>query len=57
VEPERTLARLFRFLGVEDGAETVRRCVSGAAFEHLSGGRARGTENRASLFRKGVIGD
>jgi hypothetical protein len=56
-EPERALATLFRFLGVDDGAETVRRCIASAAFERLSGGRARGLENRASLFRKGVSGD
>ena len=56
-EPERPLATLFRFLGVDDGAETVRRCVADAAFERLSGGRARGVENRASLFRKGATGD
>ena len=56
-EPERALARLLRFLGVDDGSDAVARCLAAASFEGLSGGRARGSEDRASLFRKGIVGD
>ena len=56
-EPVPTLARLCRFLGVDDRETLVRGCVEAASFERLSGGRARGQENLGSFFRKGVSGD
>ncbi|HKX11447.1 MAG TPA: sulfotransferase [Stellaceae bacterium] len=56
-EPGPTLARLCRFLGVDDGESVVRGCVEAASFERLSGGRPRGQENLGSFFRKGVTGD
>ncbi|HTS91722.1 MAG TPA: sulfotransferase [Stellaceae bacterium] len=56
-EPEPALAALLRFLGVDHGSDAVRRCLSAAVFERLSGGRGRGREDRASLFRKGIVGD
>jgi Sulfotransferase domain len=52
-----TLARVCRFLGVDDRENVVRRCVENASFERMTGGRARGQENRGSFFRKGVSGD
>jgi len=52
-----TLARIFRFLGVDDSKEVAERCASAASFEQLSGGRMRGEENLDSFFRKGVVGD
>ena len=51
------LTRIFRFLGVDDRLETAERCTQEAAFEKLSGGRARGKEDIESFFRKGVVGD
>lgn len=55
--PREQIEELLRFLGVEHDPATVRHCVDGASFEALSGGRARGEEDRASFFRKGVAGD
>ncbi|HXP73223.1 MAG TPA: sulfotransferase [Stellaceae bacterium] len=52
-----TLAAIFRFLGVDPGADVVQHCIKAASFETLSGGRARGQENPGSFFRKGVVGD
>ena len=51
------LRRMFTFLGVKSTHHDIERCVSAASFATLSGGRALGEENRASFFRKGVIGD
>jgi sulfotransferase family protein len=56
-EPVPTFARVCRFLGVDDDEPILRRCLEEASFERLSGGRARGQENRDSFFRKGVAGD
>jgi hypothetical protein len=55
--PVPTLARIFQFLGVDDGDAVVERCLREASFEKLSGGRARGEERLDSFFRKGVVGD
>lgn len=54
--PEGELKRLLEFLGADASEQVVRRCVSAASFERLSGGRERGQE-AASFFRKGVAGD
>ncbi len=55
--PVPTLARAFRFLGVDHGDALVERCLEAGSFERLSGGRARGPEQLDSFFRKGVVGD
>ena len=52
-----TLARLCRFLGVDDRAEVLQPCLEKTSFAKLSGGRAPGQENKQSFFRKGIIGD
>jgi len=52
-----TLALAFRFLGVDHSDDIVQHCIQQASFEKLSGGRSRGQEDRASFFRKGVVGD
>jgi hypothetical protein len=56
-ETERTLARLFGFLGVGCDEFVLARCQSDASFARLSGGRHPGQENRRSFFRKGISGD
>src|SRR5579872_3442168 len=56
-EPVPSLARVCRFLGVDDSAATLEGCVEAASFERMTGGRARGQEDQASYFRKGVAGD
>lgn len=55
--PAPTLAKAFGFLGVDHGEDVIRHCLREASFERLSGGRARGQEDPASFFRKGVVGD
>lgn len=55
--PEATLAGLFAFLGADASPAVVRACVDAASFPRLTGGRRRGQEDRASLFRRGEIGD
>ncbi len=52
-----TVGRVLAFLGVEADDEAVRQCLDAGSFERLSGGRDRGDEDRASFFRKGVVGD
>lgn len=49
--------RVLTFLGVDAGDDAVKQCRDAGSFERLSGGRDRGAEDRASFFRKGVIGD
>ncbi|MGH7124253.1 MAG: sulfotransferase family protein [Stellaceae bacterium] len=56
-EPVPTLARLCRFLGVDDRSAVVKLCLDKASFARLSGGRAPGQEDNQSFFRKGIIGD
>ena len=56
-DPEGTLTKLFRFLGVSSGEAVLARCRSEAGFAKLSGGRSPGQEDRGSFFRKGVPGD
>jgi hypothetical protein len=56
-DPEGTLTKLFRFLGVSSGEAVLARCRSEAEFAKLSGGRSPGQEDRGSFFRKGVPGD
>ena len=56
-DTEGTLSRALAFLGVEPNASAVRACCEAAAFERMSGGRPRGSEDPNSLFRKGVTGD
>jgi len=57
VTPEPTLKALYGFLGVDDSDAVVRACLEKTSFERMSGGRARGTEDRSSFFRKGVSGE
>jgi tetratricopeptide (TPR) repeat protein len=55
--PEGTLERAFRFLGVDCSESIVRKCLASGSFEKVSGGRTRGQEDRDSFFRKGTAGD
>jgi hypothetical protein len=55
--PEEEAGRILRFLGADDGGETVRRCVEAASFEAWTEGRQRGQEDSTAFLRKGVAGD
>jgi hypothetical protein len=54
---EAALQPVLRFLGVDASLETARACIAGAEFQKLSRGRPRGSEDRSSHFRRGVVGD
>jgi hypothetical protein len=51
------LEEILMFLGASAEPDVVATCLRGGSFETLSGGRARGEENRGSFFRKGISGD
>jgi len=53
--PKETLRGVLEFLGVDPDA--VELCLEAGDFRRLAGGRRRGEENRASFYRKGVVGD
>jgi len=52
-----TAAALYRFLGVSDEDGAVADCVARSSFAALTGGRAAGTLEEGSFFRRGVVGD
>lgn len=45
------------FLGAPTESSILRKCCAAADFAKLSGGRARGQEDRSSFFRQGLPGD
>ena len=55
--PGRELARLARFMGVDDSEPVLARCIESASFERLSGGRSPGEHDPTSFFRKGIAGE
>jgi hypothetical protein len=55
-QPMKETGRLLKFLGADDGEETVRRCVEATSFERMAR-RRRGEEESSSFYRKGVAGD
>jgi hypothetical protein len=55
--PEEEVGCILRFLGADDGEETVKRCVESASFETWTEGRQRGQEDSTAFLRKGVAGD
>ena len=55
--PAPIAAGLCRFLGVSDEPDLVDRCVRGAAFSNVTGGRPRGQTQEGAFHRKGVVGD
>lgn len=57
VQPEQWFHRVLELIGVDVSDELTSECVRAGSFEMLSGGRARGCEDRSSFFRKGVAGD
>lgn len=55
--PAVSLAKLYRFLGVSDDEGIVTAALHHASFERASGGRARGSADPGSFYRKGDVGD
>ena len=55
--PRQTLGPAVYFLGADASPALVDACVRAADFATLSGGRARGEEDRAAFFRRGEAGD
>jgi len=56
-DPAATLAGVCNLLGLDADEGIIRGCLDAASFDKLAGGRDRGTEDRGSFFRKGVVGD
>jgi len=56
-DPAREMSHVFEFLGLARDEATLAQCIEAASFGSLSGGRERGQEDRASQFRKGIVGD
>lgn len=54
--PERTLADVLAFLGAYASGDHVREAIRQASFQRLAD-RPRGSEDPASHYRKGVVGD
>jgi hypothetical protein len=55
-DPVRSLGRICTFLGASRDPSVLAACRDATEFSRLSGGRARGDEDRASFFRNGVAG-
>lgn len=53
--PLASLQSIFTFIGADP--HHADACLHSASFERLSGGRAAGSEDRSSFFRRGVAGD
>ena len=56
-DPDNNTGKLLQYLGVDDSMQLIKHCLRSTDFSKLSDGRKRGTENRGSFYRKGVIGD
>jgi hypothetical protein len=54
---ETEVARLFAFLSIPTSARQVAAIAEATRFERVSGGRAAGSEDARSFFRKGIAGD
>ncbi|TVQ32413.1 MAG: sulfotransferase [Phycisphaeraceae bacterium] len=55
-EPD-VVARVLRFIGVDDSEEAVGKCMNSGCFKKRSGGRNRGEEKNNEFLRRGVVGD
>lgn len=56
-QPSAVIRKILKFLGVEATHALIEECCRAGSFEHLTGGRNKGDEDRNSHFRKGVTGD
>jgi len=56
-DPHGQARRMLRFIGLPDDDESVQACADAGRFETATGGRQRGTEDRGSFYRKGVVSD
>jgi len=51
------VARMLRFLGVDDSVESVGKCTDSGCFKKRSEGRERGEARNDAFLRRGVVGD
>jgi hypothetical protein len=54
---DETVSDILDFLGVEASPKSLLQCQEAGSFKKSTKGRSRGKENKASFFRKGVVGD
>jgi hypothetical protein len=55
--PDEIVRELFQFLGVKFNKAVIQTSLQAASFEVQSGGRAPGSEDQRSFYRKGVSGE
>jgi len=51
------ISGLLNFLNVAHDSTSIKMCTDAGSFENVTGGRARGVEDRDSFYRKGIVGD
>ena len=56
-DPDKTLGAVLEFLGARSEPGLIETIVATHQFAQMSGGRARGEEEKTAFFRKGVEGD
>jgi Sulfotransferase family len=56
-DPIEQTRNILRFLGMDDSDSSTDACLAAGSFKTLTQGRTQGEEDKASFFRKGVIGD
>jgi len=56
-DPVGQTRKLLNFLGMDDSDSSTDACLEAGSFKTLTDGRDRGEEDKASFFRKGVVGD
>lgn len=56
-DTERSLEKVLDYLQIRRSPKMIQQAIAHNRFEVLSGGRARGAEDKKSHYRKGVAGD
>jgi hypothetical protein len=49
--------RMLDHIGVDSSDASIDACVTAGSFKTRAGGRDRGTEDKASFYRRGVVAD
>ena len=49
--------RMLEFIGVDASEVSIDACVAAGNFKARAGGRERGTEDKSSFYRRGVVAD
>lgn len=55
--PYKTLKKIFEKLGCEVEDSIIEDAIERFSFKKMTGGREKGKEDKASFYRKGIVGD